>query len=168
MRHVGEASDQNHAVKGIQIPRHAADQRLRPERKESNRADGNDVAESQYNRREEDRHEQPGLEKFLSRQIGAHKQKRQQTAERNRDQCHAEGNQQRGAEGGVKTGISENVTIGAEAQGGRRAKESFAKKTLVNDEPQRSEDHQAYADHREGTESPAHKFIFSVLPSTVS
>src|SRR5258707_54345 len=65
MGHVGAAGDDNHAVECVEIPRHAADQRFGPEREESHRADGNDIAECENDRREKDRHEQPRLEKFF-------------------------------------------------------------------------------------------------------
>src|SRR5262245_22243120 len=168
MRHVGKAGDQNHAVQRIKVPRYAANQRLGPERKKSHRADGDHVAERQHYGREENRHQQPRLEKFFSRKIRAHKQKSQEAPERDRDQRHAERNQKRGAEGGVKTGIGENVLIGAKTRTGSGAEERFAKKALINDQPQRSKHHQGDADDRERTESPTHVFIVSALPSTVS
>src|SRR6476659_11213146 len=105
MRHMSEPGDHNQPVKRIKTPRNGSEKRLGPEREESHRTNGDDIAERQYHRRKKNRHEQPGFEKFFPWQIRAHQQKSQKTPQRYGDHGHTEGHQKRRAERGMKAGI---------------------------------------------------------------
>ena len=60
VRHMGEAGDHDQREQRIQIPRHEAEHVLGQSRKNADRADGDDVAEGDHHRRDENRDQQQG------------------------------------------------------------------------------------------------------------
>ena len=103
-------------VSGIEVPRHEADQPLDGQRREPDRADGDDVAEGEHDRRQHDRHQQRRLDQAFRRQIGAHHQEGEHGAERHRDRGHAGGERERVEKGAREVGLTENELVGGEAQ----------------------------------------------------
>ena len=156
---MGEPRDDDQAGQRVQIPRNEADQTLDRQRCEADRADGDHIAERDDDRRQHDRHQQRGLDHALRRQVGAHDQKGEQSAERHGDRGHSGGQDDRGHKGAREVRLAENKRIGCEAQPCRGREKRFVEDALIDDHPDRQQDHrrqdrdrrQAKPDHARGS-----------------
>ncbi len=139
VRHVGQAGDDRNAGQRIDVPRNVAEEVLGPQRIESDRPHGHDVAESEHHRRDEHRHEHQHLDDALAGQIGAGQEERERCAERQRDEHHPRGDDDRIEKRVPEVGVVEDEPIGVEAEVARRVEKRGVEEALPEDQRQRRE-----------------------------
>ena len=149
MRHVRKPGDDRDARERIDVPRHAAEDRARPRRIEPDRPHGDDVTEGEHHRRDEHGNEHQDFDGALRRQIGSGEQKRERSAQRQRDQHHAGRDHERIRECRPKIRVLENERVGVETEMLRGIEERRVEEALPEDEPERHEDHDC-GDHDHG------------------
>jgi len=142
VRHVREADDHRDREDRIDVPRHAlrAEQFLEPHRVEADRAGRDHVAEREHHRRHEHGREQQRFEPAAAGQVGAHHQECEDAAERDRDEQHPAGDDERVLHGRPEVGVAEDETEAFDAERLAGVEERRGQQALEQDEAERQRD----------------------------
>ena len=86
-----QASNDHDARHIVDVPRHKADQRLRPQGQKAHRTGGHHIAKAEHHRRYENGDQDQRFNQAAAGQVGANHQKRQHATQRNGDDDQPEG-----------------------------------------------------------------------------
>ncbi len=125
-----------------------AGQLLEPHGIETDRSRCDHVTECEHHRRDKDGCEQQRFEPAASRQVRAHHQERKDAAERDRDEQHSAGDDERVLQRRPEVTVFENEPVTRDTEGPVGIEERCVQETLDHDKRQRQQHrHRQHRDH---------------------